>query len=252
MLIITIIIILVLLFFLIFNIVKNNNIKNEKSHVSTVIVGEEKVQVNNKVDDKEKIIEYTNSIYFYDIKDVKFEFENYESNLKEKLKSGEIHIDKIIEQAEEDEKNGKIQTVILIDGKSKLYMYDKFFILKTYSSAVNSNIYISKPNIEILKEHKKEKEEKISEYSYSVYFCNTEDIEFEFEGEKTKLKEKLKNGEIHIDKVIEQVKKDEKDGKIKSIPDMDGGSILYIYDIFTIYKQNSANGERNIYIKSKN
>ena len=114
--------IVILLSVAIFFIVKYSNSKNNEaknSNVSALNV--------------EKIIEYTTNIYFYDIKDVKFTYGEYTFKLKKQLKSSATYIDTVLEKVKEDEKSGKIQSITLSDGRSTLYMYDKFFIFMTVS-----------------------------------------------------------------------------------------------------------------------
>lgn len=253
-LIMTIVILLAVFIFCIVKYTTSKNKEAKNSNVSAIIVGGENEKSDNqsKNINVEKIIEYTTNVYFYDISDVKFTSGEYTFKLKKGLKSSATYIDTVIEQVKEDEKSGKIQSITLSDGRSTLYMYDKFFIFISYSSVTDKDIYFGKPNIDILKKHKKEKEEKLNEYSYSVYFRDTQDIELELKGVKTKLKEKLENGEIHIDDVIEQANEDEKNKKVKVFTVMDGGSKSYAYDNFFIYKQYSLSGERDVFIRSKN
>ncbi len=119
---------------------------NKNSDISTIILGNtQKSEVD--ASKKEKIIDYTYSVYFYDIEDVEFEYIGNKINLKEALKNKEIHIEQIIEQAEEDAKLGKVYSATAHDGGSKIYKYDSFSILKMHSADGNRDVYIGKKNM---------------------------------------------------------------------------------------------------------
>lgn len=96
------------------------------------------------------------------------------------------------------------------------------------------------------------KRKKIIDVTYSVYFYDIEDVEFEYKGNIFDLKVALMNKQLLIDKVIEQAEDDAKSGKNKKEIYMDGGSIKYKYDKFSIVKYNSLDGNRDIYVGKPN
>lgn len=96
------------------------------------------------------------------------------------------------------------------------------------------------------------KRKKIIDVTYSVYFYDIEDVEFEYKGNIFDLKVALMNKQLLIDKVIEQAEDDAKSGKNKKEIYMDGGSIKYKYDKFSIIKYNSLDGNRDIYVGKPN
>lgn len=110
---------------------------------------------NNSVEEKkynekrEKIMDYSYSIYFYDIENVKFEHRGYEIDLKNDLKRGDISPEQLIVQAEEDAKNSKSWKRIAKDGGSTIYIYENFSILKMNSSSGNRDLYIGQRNMDI-------------------------------------------------------------------------------------------------------
>ena len=96
------------------------------------------------------------------------------------------------------------------------------------------------------------KRKKIIDVTYSVYFYDIEDVEFEYKGNIFDFKVALMNKQLLIDKVIEQAEDDAKSGKNKKEIYMDGGSIKYKYDKFSIIKYNSLDGNRDIYVGKPN
>lgn len=107
--------------------------------------------ISTMISKKEKIMECNYSLYFYDIDDVEYEYNGEMLQLKESLRKGTISIEEVIRQAEEDVRKGKIRSVRLMDGGSKLYEYETFSILKMFSADGNRDIYIGKANMEIPK-----------------------------------------------------------------------------------------------------
>lgn len=147
--IILILVIIVLALVIIMAEILKNNIENkkEKTNISYISFGSDtKMEVDKSK--KEKIMQYNDySIYFYDIKEVQFEYKGKTINLKESLKSKEINIEQVIKQSEEDVKNDKAYSTICLDGGSKLYKYDDFSILKMNSADGNKDVYIGQRNM---------------------------------------------------------------------------------------------------------
>ncbi len=140
-----------ILILLIINIVilKNENKKIEKAKELRLNANYTSEKENIDNEKREKIMEYSYSIYFYNIKDVEFDYKGYKINLRNGLKNGDISPEHLIVQAEEDAKNNKNKKIIYKDGGSTKYIYEKFSILKMNSLNGNKDLYIGQANIGI-------------------------------------------------------------------------------------------------------
>lgn len=102
--------------------------------------------------------------------------------------------------------------------------------------------------LEVNTNNKKEKEkitvdELSGKYNYDIYYYGIENIKIRINGGKEMyLKEALKTGEITIEQIIEQAKKDAEIGIIDSDVLKDGGTKIYYYDTYTIIKKHSIIG----------
>lgn len=136
------------------NIVKNNvevepNIINLENGIHVIEFGthEEESFDSNK---REKIIEYNfGSVYFYDVKNIEFNYMDNILNLKESLITNNISIEQVISQAEDDSNKQKNDKGIFKDGGSIKYRYPTFSIIKFNSLDGNKDIYIGKPEMSI-------------------------------------------------------------------------------------------------------
>lgn len=139
---------IIILIVTIVNMVKSEDRDSKKTNISA-ITSEEANKIKFDAIKRKKIIDVTYSVYFYDIEDVEFEYKGNIFNLKVALMNKQLLIDKVIEQAEDDAKNGKNKKEIYMDGGSIKYKYDKFSIIKYNSLDGNRDIYVGKPNMDI-------------------------------------------------------------------------------------------------------
>ena len=72
------------------------------------------------------------------------------------------------------------------------------------------------------------------------------------DGKEYSLKEALLENRITMEEIIAKANQDEKDGKIKTEMYKDGGSIEYHYENYTIIKYHTLDGNRDVYIGTKN
>lgn len=141
---------IVIITVLIVDVVILKNKKNEESNKLSLYNINYNLENGNIYNEKrEKILDYSYSIYFYDIEDVKFEYRDYKIDLKNDLKYGYISPEQLIVQAEEDAKEKKNWKRICMDGGSTIYIYENFSILKMNSLNGNRDLYIGPPNMDI-------------------------------------------------------------------------------------------------------
>ncbi|MFR0823293.1 MAG: hypothetical protein ACLU84_01545 [Clostridia bacterium] len=93
---------------------------------------------------------------------------------------------------------------------------------------------------------------KISLKDYDIVFYGNQKFYMEYKGEKIELRDSLINKKITIDKIIEQAERDCKNNIASKNLYLDGGSIQYIYNHFSIIRMKSFDGNRNIYIGNEN
>ena len=61
----------------------------------------------------------------------------------------------------------------------------------------------------------------------------------------------MNGNKITMEEIISKANKDEKDGKIKADMYKDGGSMEYHYENYTIIKCHTVDGNRDVYIGTK-
>lgn len=86
---------------------------------------------------------------------------------------------------------------------------------------------------------------------YEILFYGNTNFYMNYKGEKIDVKNSLIDKKITIDEVLKQAEQDYKDNIASKSDFLDGGSVQYIYDEFTIIKMNSFNGNKNVYIGNK-
>ena len=87
-------------------------------------------------------------------------------------------------------------------------------------------------------------------YDYNIYAYNGS-VNIRIDNKEYSLKQALTENKITMNEIIEKANQDEKDGKIKAEMYKDGGSILYKYDNYAIIKFHTLEGNRDVYIGSK-
>ena len=87
-------------------------------------------------------------------------------------------------------------------------------------------------------------------YDYDVYVYDGS-VNIRIDGKDYSLKEALSENKITMEEIIEKANKDEKDGKIKAEMYKDGGSMEYYYENYTIIKFHTLDGNRDVYIGTK-
>ena len=87
-------------------------------------------------------------------------------------------------------------------------------------------------------------------YDYSIY-SYAGSVNIRIDGKEYSLKEALLENKITMEEIIAKANKDEKDGKIKADMYKDGGSMEYHYENYTIIKCHTIDGNRDVYIGTK-
>lgn len=87
-------------------------------------------------------------------------------------------------------------------------------------------------------------------YDYNIYAYNGS-VNIRIDNKEYSLKQVLTENKITMNEIIEKANQDERNGKIKVEMYKDGGSILYKYDNYAIIKFHTLEGNRDVYIGSK-
>jgi len=87
-------------------------------------------------------------------------------------------------------------------------------------------------------------------YDYTVYGYDGS-VNIRIDGKDYSLKEALIENKITMEEIIAKANQDEKDGKIKAEMYKDGGSMEYHYENYTIIKYHTLDGNRDVYIGTK-
>lgn len=118
-------------------------------------------------------------------------------------------------------------------------------------SAENFEIlfYDKQPQLDI-KVHKIVDKNETDKYDYDVYGYDGS-VNIRIDGKDYSLKEALLENKITMEEIIAKANQDEKDGKIKAYMYKDGGSIEYHYENYTIIKCHTVDGNRDVYIGTK-
>lgn len=89
-----------------------------------------------------------------------------------------------------------------------------------------------------------------NKYDYTIYAYDGS-VNIRIDGKEYSLKEALSENKITMEEIISKANKDEKDGKIKADMYKDGGSMEYHYENYTIIKCHTVDGNRDVYIGTK-
>lgn len=156
---------------------------------------------------------------------------------------------------------GEYNDVIYMVGTNVKITYDGT-IMESYPAQVKATKIELKSaeNFEILfydkqaesdiKLHKIVDKNETSKYDYDVYVYNG-NIDIRINGKDYSLKQALLENKIGMEEIIVKAKQDEKEGKIKVEMYEDGGSIEYHYENYTIIKCHTIDGNRDVYIGTK-
>lgn len=109
--------------------------------------------------------------------------------------------------------------------------------------------YDKQPQSDI-KAHKIVDKNETDKYDYDVYGYDGS-VNIRIDGKDYSLKEALLENKITMEEIIAKANKDEKDGKIKADMYKDGGSMEYHYKNYTIIKCHTVDGNRDVYIGTK-
>lgn len=87
-------------------------------------------------------------------------------------------------------------------------------------------------------------------YNYTIYAYDGS-VNIKIDGKEYSLKNALLENRITMEEIIAKANQDEKDGKIKTEMYKDGGSMEYHYENYTIIKYHTLDGNRDVYIGTK-
>lgn len=98
--------------------------------------------------------------------------------------------------------------------------------------------------------HKIVDKNETDKYEYDVYVYDGS-VNIRIDGKDYSLKEALLENKITMEEIIAKANQDEKDGKIEAEMYKDGGSMEYHYANYTIIKCHTLDGNRDVYIGTK-
>lgn len=101
-----------------------------------------------------------------------------------------------------------------------------------------------------VKEQKIIDKNETDKYDYDVYIYDGS-VNIIIDGKNYSLKEALLENRITMEEIIAKANQDEKEGKIKVDMYKDGGSMEYNYENYTIIKCHTLDGNRDVYIGTK-
>lgn len=101
-----------------------------------------------------------------------------------------------------------------------------------------------------IKVHKIVDKNETDKYDYDVYEYDGS-VNIRINGKDYSLKDALLENKITMEEIIAKANQDEKDGKIKADMYKDGGSMEYHYENYTIIKCHTVDGNRDVYIGTK-
>ena len=87
-------------------------------------------------------------------------------------------------------------------------------------------------------------------YDYTIYGYGGS-VNIRIDGKEYSLKEALLENKITMEEIIQKANKDLDDNKITGDMYKDGGSMIYQYDTYTIIKCHTIDGNRDVYIGTK-
>ena len=97
--------------------------------------------------EKEELEKYDYNIYSYG-GNIEIKIRNQKYTLREALLNDKIDMSDIIDKCIKNEKDGKIKTDMYLDGGSKIYKYEEYWIIKCNQSKVK-DVYIGMPGMEL-------------------------------------------------------------------------------------------------------
>ena len=129
-------------------------------------------------------------------------------------------------------------------------------IIKTVNITYNSIsdfeiLFYDKNPIESYKIYTILDKSETDKYDYTIYGYDGI-VNIKIDGKEYSLKEALLENKITMEEIISKANQDEKDGKIKADMYKDGGSMEYHYENYTIIKCHTVDGNRDVYIGTKN
>lgn len=86
---------------------------------------------------------------------------------------------------------------------------------------------------------------------YDLYYYGIDEVNITIDNKTMLLEDALKSGKITLDGIVEKANKDLNEGNITGDMCKDGGSMTYQYSNYTIIKLHTIDGNRDVYIGTK-
>ena len=167
-------------------------------------------------------------------------------------------LDKIIKEKYNSEKMSEVEGIILYEPedsskiisvtKNNMGLITLFKIEEKSGQGVDFEIMFSKKKKQGAKkiiDANKLKDD--YDFDYDVYTYNG-NVDIKVRTRTKSLSDALKDGNITMDRIVEQAEKDASEGKITVEVYRDGGTKLYQYGTYTIIKCHTLDGNEDVYI----
>lgn len=173
----------------------------------------------------------------------------------------------------EDEEESKLSDKIVInygtDHRDYLYgigrkvvVYYTGYIMETYPAKINSNeiftdgyedfeITVKKSNNIVKKKILNNKDLDADKQDFNLYYYGVDEVTVKVNNKTMPLEEALKSGKVTLQGIVVKANKDLDAKVIKGDMYRDGGSMIYQYDGYTIIKCHRLDGNRDVYIGTK-
>lgn len=170
----------------------------------------------------------------------------------------------------EDEEESKSSDKIVInygtDHRDYLYgvgrkvvIYYTGYIMETYPAQINSNeistdgyedfeITVKKSNNTQKNKILNNKDLDADKQDFNLYYYGLDEVTVKVNDKIMPLEEALRSGKVTLQGIVAKANKDYESKSIRGDMYLDGGSMEYYYDNYTIIKCHSLNGNRDVYI----
>lgn len=144
----------------------------------------------------------------------------------------------------------------------KVVIYYKGYIMETYPARINTDeisidgyndfeITVTKSNNIAKKKILNNKDLDADKQDFNLYYYGLEEVIVKVDNKTMPLEEALKSGKVTLQGIIAKANRDLDAKSITRETYKDGGSMEYHYDNYTIIKCHKLNGNRDVYIGTK-
>lgn len=164
-------------------------------------------------------------------------------------------VDEFIEKEYDVEKMQNVDTMILYESKDESKVITVTFTQNNLYTIFNVQEKVGQGTeftITFTKKKSAGKKliinaKKSEDYDYNIYTYNG-NVDIKVKMRTKDLKDALEDGDITMERIISQAESDASNGLITATCFDDGGTIIYQYGTYTILKQNTLDGNQDVFI----